>query len=227
MLEPRFRGVLWDLDGTIADTHDLIHHCLEYTLQAHIGRGMDRETWEQWVGVPLRNLFPVAYAHHGLDAPGEGTVASLTHCYRTRLAEVDSTVEMFPGVLETLEALQNRGLRQGIVTTKHEGAALRTLKNLGIEPFFEVVVAGDHCANYKPHPEPFLKGCELITLRPSECAGVGDSTADVLGAKEAGLHAIAALWGAARMETLMDAMPDSVAFVPFDVAEIVSSGVCA
>jgi 2-phosphoglycolate phosphatase len=225
MGDHRFRAVLWDLDGTIADTHRLIHHCLDYTLNAHIGRGMSFEAWEQWVGVPLRDLFPVAYAHHGLDAPDGDTVASLTQRYRARLAEVDGEVEPFPGVVGTLESLRRAGSRMAVVTTKHERAAIRTLKNLGIADLFEAVVCGDHCAHYKPHPEPFRLACEKLALDPDSCAAVGDTTADVLGAKAAGVYAVAALWGAAGVEKLMAAGPDSAVRCPEELLEIIGAEV--
>jgi pyrophosphatase PpaX len=225
MPDLRFRAVLWDLDGTIADTHHLIHHCLDYTLNTHIGRGMERDIWEQWVGVPLRDLFPVAYAHHGMAAPDGAAVDSLTQCYRARLAEVDSGVEPFPGVVETLESLRRAGVRQAVVATKHEGAVARTLKNLGIADLFEAVVAGDHCSNYKPHPEPFLRACDMLELAPSACTAVGDTTADVLGAKAAGVHAVAAIWGVVGIEKLMEACPDSVIRRPEELLEIVGAEV--
>jgi len=192
----------------------LIHHCLDFTLNAHIGRGMERDVWEQWVGVPLGNLFPVAYAHHGLAAPDADTVTSLTHCYRTRLAEVDSGVRAFPGVIEALDSLRAAGIRLAVVTTKHGAAAERTLRNLGLCEAFEAVVAGDDCAHYKPHPEPFLRACELLGLSPESCAAAGDSTADILGAKAAGIRSIAALWGVVDVDRVMAACPDMTAERP-------------
>jgi HAD superfamily hydrolase (TIGR01509 family) len=220
MRERAFRALLLDLDGTIADTHHLIHHCLDYTLNAHIGRGMERSVWNQWVGVPLRDLFPVAYAHHGLAAPDSDTVGSLTKCYRTRLAEVDADVQLFPGMSDTLTTLRAMGVRLAVVTTKHGGAASRTLANLGIATLFNAVVAGDDCAHYKPHPEPFVRACELLGLGPDECAAVGDTTADILGAKAAGVHAIAAMWGVVDEVKVMAAGPDRVAQHPCDLVEV-------
>jgi pyrophosphatase PpaX len=219
MREPRFKAILFDLDGTIADTHHLIHSCFDYAMHKHVGHGMEREEWEEWVGVPLNRLFPAAFEMRGLSEPDADMVRSMTLTYRARLEEVDSTVQAFPGMSEVLDALRAFGVRMSVVTTKHEQALTRTLANLGLTSHFEYAVAGDHCTNYKPHPEPFDKAASLMNLPPESCAVVGDSTADILGGAAAGMQTAAAMWGVLLREKVLAAKPTVILHSPEEILE--------
>lgn len=85
---------------------------------------------------------------------------------------------------------------------------------------FDAMICGDQCANFKPHPEPFQRACEALGVSPEASAAVGDSAGDILGAKAAGLHAIAAMWGVVGAANVIAAEPDSLATRPEDVLEI-------
>lgn len=207
------RAILFDLDGTVLDTLELIYQCYTKTVTVHCGRDGDRVLWEGCTGLPLRELFGRTFTAFGrtLDEP---TLAAAVQTYREFLHASDGRVRVFPGVRETLEELRDRGLPLGIVTTKHEVSALRHLRLQGLEPLFDVVVAGDHCAHYKPHPEPFLKAAEALGVPPARAVAVGDSEHDIEGAHAAGMPAVAALWGTIRRARLLAAAPEYRAETP-------------
>jgi pyrophosphatase PpaX len=208
------RALLLDLDGTVADTHHLIHRCLDETLNEQVGVRFTQEWWEAGVGKPLHKLFAHALEQHDRrDVPMEGLVDS----YRARLKSYEPEVAAFPGMVNTLGLLKERGVRLSIVTTKHAEAASRHLQTLGIEAMFDVVMTGDQCANYKPDPEAFVKTVELMRLTPEDCVAVGDSPGDIIGARDAGVYAVGACWGTVNRKALMDAEPDVVIERPSDL----------
>jgi pyrophosphatase PpaX len=231
----RIQALLLDLDGTVADTHELIYQCFSETFRRHVGRECSRRVWEESVGLPLEEMFAAALQAGGGSAPAPGLLAK---CYRERLAEIDTAVTAFPGMPETLASLRLRGIRLAVVTSKHEPAASRHLRRLGLEPLFEVVITGDQCERCKPDPEPFSRALAALGLPAATAAAVGDSAADLIGARAAGVLAVAACWGhvpqagtlpSARghRAALLSARPDRMLEQPGDLLGLVEADVTA
>jgi pyrophosphatase PpaX len=218
---PKIRALLLDLDGTLADTHELIFQCFSETLRRHVDRECSRCIWENSVGLPLEQMFAMALEDLGVHGPSPGELATR---YREHLAEIDGTVRAFPEVPEVLAALQEGGLRLALVTSKHEPAASRHLERLGLEHLFEVIVTGDQCAQCKPDPEPFSRALAALGVAAGEAAAVGDSEPDVLGARAAGVLAAAACWGTMHRNALLSARPDVVLEEPRDLLRFLGPG---
>jgi HAD superfamily hydrolase (TIGR01509 family) len=211
---PCIRALLLDLDGTIADTHELIFQCFSETFRRQVGRDSDRVLWESTVGRPLEHMFAAALQDAGVCDPVPGELAAR---YREHLAEIDGAVRAFPEVSGVLTALRAAGIRLALVTTKHEPAASRHLRHLGLEHLFEVIVTGDQCERCKPDPEPFSRALAALGVSADEAAAVGDSEADMLGARAAGVLAVAACWGTMHRDALLAARPDLALEQPGDL----------
>ncbi len=187
------KAVLFDLDGTLLDTHPLIVRCFAETLEALVGVTGAEERCHRLLGRPLQEMFATVLAertvvqHRSLD--------QLIFDYRARMKSLDAGVLPFPGVVDALEVLRGLGLRMAVVTTKHAVLAERHLAISGLSYFFEVVVCGDHCATYKPDPAPFFLALRRLDLDARQAVVVGDSPADILGARAAGMMAYGAGWG--------------------------------
>lgn len=211
--------MLFDLDGTLCDTHGLIMQCYEHTLREHLNQPMRREIWERLVGLPLDDIFRETYAHY--DTPlSPDLMDMLKHTYRTHMREHAAGVRAFEGVVDMLDALREQNIRMAIVTTKHRQMAQRHLETSGLTDYFEFVVAGDEVMKVKPDSEPFLLALQRLNLPASDVAHVGDSPHDITGAKAAGIYAIAALWGADNMDALSAAHPDISAAAPMQIAAL-------
>jgi pyrophosphatase PpaX len=206
-------AMLFDLDGTVADTHGLIRECYDYAIRTHLGQPAPMEVWQQRVGLPLDTVLLAACAHYGAPC-SEETLAALKTSYRARMRTQRDNVAAFPGVSATLAELRQRGLRLAIVTTKYREMALHHLEVAGLAEIFEVVVAGDDCEHTKPHPEPFHKALAALNIRPQHAAMVGDSQYDILGAHNAGVYGVAACWGTDSRDDLLAALPDLIAERP-------------
>jgi HAD superfamily hydrolase (TIGR01509 family) len=199
----------------------LIFQCFSETFQRHVGRECSRSLWESTVGLPLEEMFAASLEGVGASGPAPGVLAAR---YREHLAEIDGSVRAFPEMAEVIAALREGGMRLALVTSKHEPAASRHLRRLGLERGFEVIVTGDQCQRCKPDAEPLARALAALGVAAGEAAAVGDSAADVLGARAAGVLAVAACWGTMHREALLGARPDVVLERPRELLRFLGRG---
>jgi phosphoglycolate phosphatase len=179
--ERSLHTVLIDLDGTLVDTAPDIVEAAGRMLQALGAAPLPFKTVCGFIGNGVPNLVRrVLQASAITPAVAERHAQSLFHRHyedtNGRFGQV------FPGVLEGLDALQQAGYRLGCVTNKPQAAAAALLAMTGLAPYFEVVVAGDSIAQMKPDPEPLLHACHQMHTDPALCVLVGDSGVDVAAA---------------------------------------------
>ncbi|MGI9951768.1 HAD-IA family hydrolase [Moorellaceae bacterium AZ2] len=193
-------GVLFDLDGTLLDTSDLVIKCFQYTLAPHLGRQVDPEEVYPYFGAPLRE---------GLAAFLPEKVEEMLPVYRRYSEEhFDNLVCLCPGVREGLEKLRRAGIRLGIVTSRVRDTTLYGLQLFGLQDFFQAIVALEDVDNHKPGPEPVRRGAELLGLPPAAVLMVGDSPNDIAAARAAGAASVAAGWSCVPRQRLLEAGPD-------------------
>ena len=216
MARTRPIAILFDLDGTLADTVPFILESVRHAFEGH-GRCPTDAEWIAGIGTPLRTQL-ASFAR----APED--VQPLFDRYRAYwLEHHDRETRCFPGALEAVEALSRDGHPIGIVTAKIEQGAHRTLRHTGLSPFVRAVVGADSCANAKPHPEPVLLALTRLGYPPSEAVLIGDSPHDVAAGKAAGAIAVAALWGACGRDALAAAGADRFLADVSDVPALVRS----
>jgi pyrophosphatase PpaX len=199
------RAVLFDFDGTLVDTTDLIYQSMRHASGEVLGREISREVLMANVGQPLPRQMELLSAEHA---------EALLDSYRLHNEENhDALIKEFPGVEKALGRLRAAGVGVAVVTSKRRfsvGMALKSFPGLG-----EVVdqwVTMEDTEQHKPRPEPLLKGLELLGDIPrEEAAYVGDSPFDVAAARAAGVASVAVSWGAFTEEALRAAEPDHLA----------------
>jgi phosphoglycolate phosphatase len=162
------KGVLFDLDGTLIDSRRDIAACVNFTLAA-LGRRspLSVESVGQMVGDGVRQL--LARAAGPLD---EATMKRALEIFLSYYFDhCADTTQLYPNVMETLKALRPRGL--AVVTNKPMAHTEKTLKALGVESLFEVVLGGDSLLMRKPDPGPVT---EAITALEVGHSGLGKKT---------------------------------------------------
>jgi pyrophosphatase PpaX len=199
---PTLRTFLFDLDGTLIDSVQLILDSFRHTLAAH---GLPPRSDDQWlsgVGTPLTAQFA-----EWKDAAG--TMESLIETYRDyNLANHDRMVRGYPGVAEAVRAIRRTGRSAGLVTSKNRRGALRGLRLVGLEDAMDVLVCADDVVNPKPHPEPVEKAVRLLGADPTSTVYAGDSIHDLHSGRGAGVWTAAVLWGPFSRRQLEPAEPD-------------------
>lgn len=184
------RAILFDLDGTLADTAPDLAAALN---RLRADQGLEP--------VPLARLRPFASAgarglvHAGFGVkPGDGDYDALREAFLEAYRE-NTCVEtqLFPGIAELLAELGRRSLAWGIVTNKATRFTDRIVEALGLQP--ACVVCGDTTEHLKPHPAPLRHAAEQLKLAPQDCMYLGDDLRDIQAARAAEMRAIAVGWG--------------------------------
>lgn len=193
-------AILFDLDGTLVDSIQLIVESMR-----HAFRGRDRSPsdaeWTARIGTPLRACF-------GGWAEDPDDMERLVAGYREyQVANHDRLVRAYDGVVETLAALSASGHRMALVTSKGEELANRALAHTGLDRFIESVVGLESSNRHKPDPEPVEVALRRLGASSHRAVFVGDSPYDILAGNAAGVHTVAALWGPFGRADLEPARP--------------------
>ncbi|MFC0187456.1 pyrophosphatase PpaX [Fictibacillus aquaticus] len=192
--------VLFDLDGTLINTNELIIASFLYTLDKFFPEQYNREHVLPLMGMPLVETME----HFSKDQ-----VEELVEVYREHnISHHDDFVEEFEGVFETVEELYKKGYKLGIVTTKMRNTVEMGLKLVGLDKFFSTVVTLDDVQRAKPDPEPVQKALTLLLSSPEKAIMVGDSKYDILAGKNAGTKTAGVAWTIRGQEYLQQFEPD-------------------
>jgi pyrophosphatase PpaX len=200
----RWAAVLFDLDGTLADTVELILRCYRHTMRTHLGRELPDERWLATIGTPLRDQLRDF-------ARDDDEAALMLDTYVTYQRGIhDQLVRPFPGALEAVHGLQERGTPVAVVTSKRREMALRTISRCGLADEYDVLVTADDVTRGKPDPEPVRLALERLGLSDEAPRSlmVGDSPWDLRSGRSAGTRTAAALWGPYERSALEAEAPD-------------------
>lgn len=209
------RAVLYDFDGTLADSTELIMRCYRHTMTTHLGDCPPDEEWLSGFGTPLETQIA------RFSRSDEETAAMLETYRDYQNAHHDDLLRPFPGAAETVAELERRGVALAIVTSKYRRGTLRGMELCGITEHFDVIVTPEDVANPKPHPEPVRVALERLGVVPGEALFVGDSPHDMASGRAAGTRVAAALWGPFPQETLLAQQPDALLRRQEDVLALV------
>jgi pyrophosphatase PpaX len=209
-----FSTLLFDLDGTLIDSIDLILRSYRHTMRTHRGEEPPDDVWMEGLGTPLW----VQFRRWTQD---ETEIRAMVETYRTyNLAHHDEMVRPYDGVVEAVLRLDTAGKTLGLVTSKMRGGALKGLRLAGLETAFDVVVGSDEVTNPKPHPEPVLLALERLGRRPADAVFIGDSRHDIECGRAAGVKTAAVLWGPFDRNHLEDLDPDYWLERPSDLSTL-------
>jgi phosphoglycolate phosphatase len=185
------KAVLFDLDGTLADTAPDLAAAVN---KMRIERGLSLAPFEALRPVAsagARGLIGVAF---GIAPGDDGFDAMRTEFLANYAADIASSTVVFDGIHELLSSIEARGLRWGVVTNKPARYTDALLPLIGLA-HAACSISGDTTAHAKPHPEPLFEAARRLDLNPADCWYVGDDLRDIQAGKAAGMPTIAAGWG--------------------------------
>jgi len=205
-------AVLFDLDGTLADTAADLSRALNHLRAA---RGLPE--------LPLEDLRPYASSGaRGLIGAGLGILPEHPEFKTLRdaflkhyAAGICVDTRLFPGMDELLAGIEARGLRWGIVTNKSTSLTQLLVTALGLQSRAACVVCGDTTPHLKPNPASLLHAAKELALAPRDCVYLGDDLRDVQAARAAGMRSVAVEWGYGS--SLRDWQADAVITSPQDL----------
>ncbi len=195
--------VLFDLDGTIIDSNELIIATFMDVLRDAAVKPLLREHIVTHMGKPLQEQLRLLSGRESVD--------DLEQAYRKiNLARHDQYLKVFPHVEEVIAQLHGSGIKLGVVTTKIRETTKKGLVVCGLSPYFETIVTIEDVIHPKPHPEPVLKAIEALQADPKTTLMVGDSPADILSANQAGVRSAAVSWSLKGADYLQQFAPHMI-----------------
>jgi HAD superfamily hydrolase (TIGR01509 family) len=184
-MDKLFDGFIFDIDGTLTSTNQLIFDSFNFIAKKYLKRTFSDEEiislfgptediiLKEWCGEKYQearmNYYKFYSDHHGIAG-------------------------LYEGIKEILHHLKSKGYPIGIFTGKGRDASMITLKKLGIDHYFDLIVTGDDVENHKPSPEGILMFVNHFKLDPERVLMIGDSVSDVKASREAGIKIASVLW---------------------------------
>lgn len=213
-LQHRVRLVIFDFDGTIADTRLNIVLTMRETMRELRLPEADEDACAATIGLRLKDGF-------GRLLPGvpDEMLDLCVITYRQLFDERKRTMapKPFPGAVELLANLRERGLLLAIASSRSSFTLAPMLHDMGLEGAFDVVVCGDDVSNPKPAPDAVLSILRRLDVPPAAALVVGDMPVDIEMGRAAGVRTCGVLWGNASREQLEASGADSIAMTMDDI----------
>jgi pyrophosphatase PpaX len=209
---PVCQAVVFDLDGTVVDSVELIVVSFQHAIREVLGREVSREESIHWVGRPLREQ---------MERFSPEKAEELVDVYREfNHREHDRMLKLYDGILNLLDGLLKADVRLGLVTSKSRHTTQMAFDLTGIESYFDASVCCDESPSNKPDPDPILFCLDQLGAAPAGSAYVGDSPSDIQAAKAAGVTAIGVTWGVFPAPVLEAEKPDILVHTISELAEV-------
>ncbi len=207
--------VIFDLDGTIAQTNELIFETFNYIAEKYTGRRFSNdEIPSLFFGPPeeggIRKLLQLFSNDEKILKNIDFYVERAVNEFYSYYEQNHNKAKAYAGVKEMLSLLKQKGLKLAIFTGKGKVTTSITLNKLGLENFFDVVITGDDVKYHKPFGEGIKKILDALGLKPDEAILVGDAVGDVKAGREVGVRVISALWDSYGKDKVIDLNPDFI-----------------
>jgi phosphoglycolate phosphatase len=222
----RIELVLFDLDGTLVDSVGDLAWCGNEMLRALEMPLRSPQAARTWVGNGLQR-FVKRVLTNDMKAEPEPSLfdEGLEIFNRLYGAHASDHCEVYPGVLDTLKCLSDRGMQLACVTNKPEPFTSRLIEAMGLDSYFKLVVAGNTTARIKPDPMPLHYAADHFELEYRACLMVGDSSNDVLAARAAEFAIVCVPYGYNHGKDISDSNPDLVVENLTELIDCFSQGV--
>jgi len=189
--EKKIGAVLFDLDGTFADTAPDLGAALNHVLSLHRLPPLPLEITRLQASHGSAGLLKLAFN----VGPDSVKFPALRDAFLAHYsANICAHTTLFPGMAELINTLEQRGLPWGIVTNKPHRFTLPLMQALNYAGRAACLVSGDTCAHAKPHPEPLLHAAKIIGVAAQNCLYLGDDKRDIEAGRAAGMKSLIALF---------------------------------
>ncbi len=202
---PNIKAIVFDLDGTLLDTLDDLTAAVNHALSAHGLPLRTRAEVRSFVGNGVRRLMERSVPEEMPADKFEKVFRSFREYYTAHC--LDQT-RPYPGIMETLKRLHERGVRMAIVSNKLQ-PAVTELNARFFGEYIPVAVGESERVRCKPCPDGVLEALKVMGAKKEEAIYVGDSEVDIETAHNAGLPCLSVLWGFKDEDFLRQLYPDA------------------
>ncbi|MCR5033830.1 MAG: HAD-IA family hydrolase [Clostridia bacterium] len=211
--------VVFDFDGTIMDTNDVIIGSWQHVYRTLRGKEGDLDYILSTFGEPLEYSMETSFP----EVPTEESVKIYRDWHRERFLDM---IKLFPGITEMLQEVKARGCKMGIASSRLRLTLEQGLDKYDLHKYFDAIVAVEDTENPKPAPDIVLKTLELLDAKPENAVMVGDSRLDILCARNAGVPSVLVGWsatlaGKTKEDFAPGEAPDFIIDQPADLLELI------
>ena len=210
--------VLFDFDGTVMNTNDVILRSWQHTFRTLENREEDTEVLLKTFGEPLETTMKKFFP----DVPTEEAIKVYRSFHYDNFGDL---ISVFPGMDELIAEVYRRGYKLGLVTSRLYNTTMQGLEKFDLKKYFDVVVTANDTTKHKPDPEPVNITLEKLGSKPESSIMLGDTLFDILCAQNAGVKSVLVAWSLAlkgkTKEELGDAAPDYILEKPEELLDII------
>lgn len=197
-----FDGIIFDIDGTLTSTNQLIFQSFNYVTKKYINKTYSDEELIEFFGPTEESILK--------DLTGEHFEKARDDYFRFYNDNHEKLADIYPGIKEVLEHIKQKDVPLAVFTGKGREAAIITLKILNIFEYFDLIVTGDDVAEHKPSPEGILLFVNKFNLHKEKVLLIGDAPADIKAARLAGIKIASVVWDSYAKETIMESGSDYI-----------------
>ena len=184
-MKSRFKGIIFDVDGTLTYTNQLIFDSFNHIIEKYLGKRFSDEEIIALFG-PTEDII--------LKEICKDDYESARKDYYIYYKNNHSIAQLYEGIKSLIIDIKNANILLSIFTGKGRTSALITLNEHGLTEYFDLIVSGDDVSNHKPSPEGIIKFLSKNNLNPSDVLMIGDAPSDIIAAKEAGVEIASVVW---------------------------------
>ena len=208
------RAVLFDLDGTLLNTNDLIIKSFQETFKHYYPqRAFTLQEIIDCIGPTLEQTAMKYYPQN---------IEEMVQMYRYHyVIHHDELITIYPGIEEMIKSLKELGLKLAIVTSKKRDMTIKAMEHTKILDYFDLIISSDEVINPKPHQEPIELALKGLNLLKEEVIMVGDNSHDIECANHANVKSVGVGWALKGADYLRDFNPTYIIKTANELIEII------
>ena len=214
-----FDLIIFDADGTLVDTETDVHISLNLALEALDLPLISIKTARKAIGPGPHDFLRYVLGEHNLHR-GQEFREAFRPIYHEHCA--DHTAP-FEGIIPLLEQLKKKRIKTAVATNKARKSTDYIFRKLGLDHFFDLIVARDEVKNPKPEPDMLFESCKKLAVAPHRTLMLGDTDNDILAARSAGIKSCLALWGYSHTMDELIQMADFAVHRPLELLHIIKN----
>jgi HAD superfamily hydrolase (TIGR01509 family) len=212
-----FDGIIFDIDGTLTATHDLIFATFNHISEKYFNKKMSKEDILSMFG-PTEDVILKEWMKDKYEDARE------TY-YSFYQSKHNSMADVFPGLTETINLIKSKGIPLGIYTGKGKDSSFITLKEIDLLHQFDLIITGDDVAEHKPSPEGINLFVDKFNLVRERVLMVGDAHVDVIAARDAGVKIASVLWDSYHKDQVLELNPDFIFYNVVDFSKFIKDNI--
>jgi HAD superfamily hydrolase (TIGR01549 family) len=212
----KYKGIIFDIDGTLTSTFDLIFASFNYVMKKYLNKNYSNEE--------ITGLFGPTEDQILDELCGENS-GKAKEDYYNFYSENHHMADLYPGIKEILEYIKSKNVYLSIYTGKGRKAAAITLKKLEIFDYFDLMISGDEVKEHKPSPEGIELFINKFKIPKEKVLMIGDAPSDIKAARAAGVEVASVLWDSYSKEQVLKLNSDYIFNSVSELSEFIRKSV--